>query len=266
MKKRVWTTAVLCLAVVGLYGEENERQQDLKVIVQKTFFNEQMEPFYNILGMQAVAESNKQLDPTTLLEKFYAVMKEEATIQKFYAPYSIFTDEEIHEVRKIMENPVYQKFSKEGVAVFQNAMASFKEIFQGILDRNGVEKAAEKVASHLLEITQSNFQKEVGESKKPLIVDVYSTTCGPCKMMEPILEELSQKYQEEIRFAKINCATEVELAKKYGVTGVPTLLFIKPGTEKPAIRMVGYTSKKDFEAKIAEFLKEEQPASQNQKR
>ena len=74
-------------------------------------------------------------------------------------------------------------------------------------------------------------------------------------MMEPILEELSEKYKGKIEFAKIDFDSQAELVKQYEVTSLPTILFIKPGQKKPAIKNVGFMSKKDFEAKIDQFLK-----------
>jgi thioredoxin 1 len=105
---------------------------------------------------------------------------------------------------------------------------------------------------------QTNYQKEIAESTKPLIVDVYSNACPPCRMMEPIFEALSREYKDSIRFVKINCDTESELAKKYDVKALPTLLFIKPGERHEVMKASGFTPKKDFQAKIEEFLKSQE--------
>tara|TARA_Y100000593_G_C4134464_1_gene249037 strand:- start:105 stop:548 length:444 start_codon:yes stop_codon:yes gene_type:complete len=68
--------------------------------------------------------------------------------------------------------------------------------------------------------------------KKPVLVDFYSTWCGPCKMLEPILEELDKEYNGEIDIYKVNTEDEMELAASFGVMSVPTLLFI-PMSDKP---------------------------------
>ena len=70
--------------------------------------------------------------------------------------------------------------------------------------------------------------------KRPVLVDFYSTWCGPCKMLEPILEELSKEYEGKIDIYKVNTEDEIELAGAFGIMSVPTLLFI-PMNDKPAI-------------------------------
>ena len=70
--------------------------------------------------------------------------------------------------------------------------------------------------------------------KKPVLVDFYSTWCGPCKMLEPILEELSKEYENEIDIYKLNTEEEMETAAAFGIMSVPTLLFI-PMSDKPSM-------------------------------
>ena len=69
--------------------------------------------------------------------------------------------------------------------------------------------------------------------KKPVLIDFYSTWCGPCKMLEPVLEELSKEYND-IDFYKVNTEDEMELAGAFGIMSVPTLLFI-PMNDKPSM-------------------------------
>ena len=70
--------------------------------------------------------------------------------------------------------------------------------------------------------------------KKPVLIDFYATWCGPCKALEPILDELSTEYSEEIDIYKVNTEDEMELAGAFGIMSLPTLLFI-PMEGKPAI-------------------------------
>ena len=70
--------------------------------------------------------------------------------------------------------------------------------------------------------------------KRPVLVDFYSTWCGPCKMLEPILEELSKEYDGKIDIYKVNTEEEIELASTFGIMSVPTLLFI-PISDKPSM-------------------------------
>ena len=85
---------------------------------------------------------------------------------------------------------------------------------------------------------KQELSKESGELKflgnRPVLVDFYSTWCGPCKMLEPILEELSKEYEDEIDIYKLNTEEEMETAAAFGIMSVPTLLFI-PMNDKPSM-------------------------------
>lgn len=257
MRKSFSIIAILNLVLTGLCADESTRKQDLNTIFQKTWFSPQRDSFLSMVAQQAAAENEKQLDTDTMLTKFHASLTNEAVWEKFYSTYSSFTDEEIHDLRKIHENPVYHKYSEQSGKIFQDVVAIFGDMFKTIIDRDGVEESAKEMITDVLEITQANFQKEICESKKPIVIDIYSTSCQPCRLMESTFKEMSLEYKEEIRFAKINCETEIELARKYNVTHLPTFLFIRPGEETPALEVKGFTSKKNFRAKIDEFLQNE---------
>lgn len=79
-----------------------------------------------------------------------------------------------------------------------------------------------------LNITQENFQKEVIESEKPVLLDFYATWCGPCKSLSPVIDEIAEE-RGDIKVAKIDVGEQRDLAKKYRVMSVPTLLVIKKG-------------------------------------
>ncbi len=103
-----------------------------------------------------------------------------------------------------------------------------------------------------LHITKSNFAKEVEQEKKPIVIDVYASWCGPCKLMEPIFEELDKELGATYKFLKINVDEEREFSIKYGVTSVPTLLFIK--NNNVVGREVGYLDKEALSKKIIQYL------------
>ena len=85
---------------------------------------------------------------------------------------------------------------------------------------------------------KQELSKESGElkflGKKPVLVDFYSTWCGPCKMLEPVLEELDKEYDGKIDIYKLNTEEEMETAAAFGIMSVPTLLFI-PISDKPSM-------------------------------
>ncbi len=97
-------------------------------------------------------------------------------------------------------------------------------------------------------IDKSNIEKEVFESNIPVILDFYSDYCMPCKMLAPVLEEISEEYGDEIKVAKVNTDNNQDLAAQYGIMAVPTLLYIKNGQE--ADRTVGIVDKEEILEKI----------------
>ena len=81
----------------------------------------------------------------------------------------------------------------------------------------------------ILHITKENFEKEVLQSKEPVVVDFWASWCGPCKDLAPILEEVDAELAGTVKVAKINIDEEEELAAQFRVMSIPTLLLFKNG-------------------------------------
>lgn len=89
-------------------------------------------------------------------------------------------------------------------------------------------KKEEKVMS-VLKISNENYEEEVLKSDKPVIIDFYADWCGPCRMMSPIIDEIAEEKAESIKVGKVNVDENQELAMKYGVMSIPTIVIIKNG-------------------------------------
>ena len=80
-----------------------------------------------------------------------------------------------------------------------------------------------------LEFTNENFQQEVIESDKPVLVDFWAVWCGPCKMLTPTIEQLSSEYEGKVKVGKVNVDENQELAAQYGIMSIPTIMIFKGG-------------------------------------
>ena len=96
-------------------------------------------------------------------------------------------------------------------------------------------------------ITNANFEALVTNSPKPVLLDFWATWCGPCKMIAPIVEEIAQE-RNDITVGKVNVDENMELAVRFGISSIPTLLLFRDG--KLAGTTVGYQSKEDLLAFI----------------
>ena len=78
-------------------------------------------------------------------------------------------------------------------------------------------------------LNKNNFENEVLKTNIPVIVDFYADWCGPCKMLAPILEDVAKQYEGKVKVGKINVDEEMELAEKYEIVAIPTLICFKNG-------------------------------------
>jgi thioredoxin 1 len=100
----------------------------------------------------------------------------------------------------------------------------------------------------IIQLTDANFEQDVINADRPVIVDFWAEWCGPCKMIAPILEEVAKEYSDKITIGKLNVDQNAETAPKYGIRGIPTLLLFKDGNV--AATKVGALSK----TQLIEFI------------
>ncbi len=104
----------------------------------------------------------------------------------------------------------------------------------------------------VLEVSDASFETEVLQSDKPVLVDFWAVWCGPCKMIGPIVDQVADSYAGRLKVAKVNVDQNGATPGRYGIRGIPTLLFFKGG--KVADQIVGYVSKEVIEEKVNRLL------------
>lgn len=106
--------------------------------------------------------------------------------------------------------------------------------------------------ANVLEVTEETFQDEVLSAPKPVLVDFSAVWCGPCKMLEPIVEELAQDWAEELKVVRLDVDNSPQIAVQYQVMGVPTLMLFVDGESRE--RLTGYQPKDRITDKLKPHL------------
>jgi len=104
----------------------------------------------------------------------------------------------------------------------------------------------------LLEFTTENFDAEVLGSDTPVLVDVWSEGCMPCKMLTPVIEKIAETYGDQLKVGKLNAGDHREIAVKYQITAVPTVLLVKGGELVKTLN--GLQPEKAYTAEIDQIL------------
>jgi thioredoxin 1 len=108
------------------------------------------------------------------------------------------------------------------------------------------------MAEGVVEVTSSGWESEVIKAQGLVMVDFWAAWCAPCRIISPTVEELSKEYAGKMKFLKLNTDESPDIASKYNIMGIPTLMFFKDGNKIDAI--VGAIPKQQLKAKIDSLL------------
>jgi len=112
-----------------------------------------------------------------------------------------------------------------------------------------------KMSERIVEINDGNFRDEVIKSNLPVLLDFWAPWCGPCKMITPVIEEIANEYQGELKVGKLNVDDNPATATNFRVMNIPTLILFNKGEEIE--RIAGVVSKREITKKIARAFGEE---------
>lgn len=107
------------------------------------------------------------------------------------------------------------------------------------------------MSAEIIHVDEKNFETVINQAQGPVVIDFWAEWCGPCKAIAPILDEVAREQQDAALIAKVNVDQNQALAQKYGIRGIPTLLFMKDGEVKKTL--VGQQSKDVINQEINEL-------------
>ena len=116
------------------------------------------------------------------------------------------------------------------------------------IEKSTTPPVLEKESTSVIHLTDSNFQAEVLQTNKPVLVDFWAPWCGPCRMIGPVVEDLAAENAGKAKVAKVNVDESPATASAYGITSIPTLMIFKDG--KPIDQFVGLQSKAQLQAAL----------------
>lgn len=108
------------------------------------------------------------------------------------------------------------------------------------------------MAGAVVELSESNFDQEVGQSPAPVLVDMWAVWCGPCRVIGPVVEELAGTYKGRLKVGKLNVDDHPQVAAQFRIMNIPTLLLFKGGQEVD--RIVGVVPREELTRRVENLL------------
>ena len=108
------------------------------------------------------------------------------------------------------------------------------------------------MSERVREVSDQNFEQDVLQSERPVLVDFWAAWCAPCRMLAPTVEAVAEKYEGAARVVKLNVDENPSVSQRYGIKGIPTLILFRGGREEE--RVVGATSKEAISRMIDKYV------------
>lgn len=114
--------------------------------------------------------------------------------------------------------------------------------------KSGSDATTGHSSKNVLTLTKANWETEVTKSSQPVMVDFWASWCGPCKIIAPVVADLAGEFEGRAKVGKVDVDAQPELAKQYGISAIPALLFFKDG--KQVDQVIGVRGKAELKAKL----------------
>lgn len=228
--------------------------EEIQFVFEKDYLHadDTLDMFY-LYASKALQNNNSSLTPTELVKEFKNLAEMPEFQEKYLSIYrSHFNSEEIKKISELLENEVFMAYRERlGKADLECHMETMKRIRE-IIERHPSSEPSKLLKErNIPKLTKEN-KDQYFNSSKPLVIDVYTDWCGPCKYLAPILEELNREYDHVYQFVKLNAEDELEFADEiFKIEAFPTVIFIKDGQEVG--RVIGFMNKDKLLSKIQKY-------------
>jgi thioredoxin 1 len=118
----------------------------------------------------------------------------------------------------------------------------------------GEERQTEMANANVVELTADNWEKEVVQSDKPVLVDFWAVWCGPCRALSPTIDRLADQYAGKVKVGKLNTDDAPDIAVRYGISSIPLVMLFKGGSDQPVDKTVGAQPEANFVKMINRVL------------
>lgn len=226
--------------------------EELQFVFEKNYLHaEDSLDFLYLYASKFAEEYPSSLTPNQLIEECKKLAATAEHQEKYLSIYrSSFNAEDIKKISELLQNENFMKYRQQlSIAQFKCHLEILK-IMEEIVQQHPASESIIK-QGHIPQLNKEN-KEQYFNSSKPLVIDVYTDWCGPCKYLAPILEELNEEYGHAYQFVKLNAEYESDLAKKeFKIEAFPTLIFIKNGQEVG--RVIGFINKDKLLSKIHQY-------------
>lgn len=237
-----------------LLGAPNSGKPIKESQLLNLFNQEYVDAHPNVLDLavsQVLIASKPGLNANELKEKYKQLTSTPEMQHRFLSIYgSIFNEKELQQALSLIQDERYIEFRRKLALANDICFQESTKILDDLVHSGG-RQGPDKTKTPIINVHANTFD-EILDSSKPVIIEAYTSWCGPCKNMAVVIKELNQQFGDLYQFAKLNAEKEKSLAKSLGITAYPTVIFFKEGVEVGRVK--GYINKEAFIAKIEQFF------------